>query len=129
MPGELYCGGALVARGYLDNPELTEARFPPDPYGGGAMYRTGDVVKWGLDGSMVYLGRNDTQVQLRGYRVELAEVEGALLTHPRCGRAPWPPRTTNSSRSWSTGPARTPSTTCGRTCARHCRRTWCRRGS
>ncbi|MBQ1011274.1 amino acid adenylation domain-containing protein [Micromonospora sp. M51] len=81
VPGELYCGGALVAHGYLDNPELTEARFPPDPYGGGVMYRTGDVVKWGLDGSMVYLGRNDTQVQVRGYRVELAEVEGALLTH------------------------------------------------
>lgn len=82
VPGELYCGGVLVAHGYVDNPELTEARFLPDPYGGGVMYRTGDVVKWGVDGNLVYLGRNDTQVQLRGYRVELAEVEGAFLTHP-----------------------------------------------
>ncbi|MFG3417706.1 amino acid adenylation domain-containing protein [Micromonospora sp. NPDC048063] len=82
VPGELYCGGVLVAHGYVDNPELTEARFLPDPYGGGVMYKTGDVVKWGVDGNMVYLGRNDTQVQLRGYRVELAEVEGAFLTHP-----------------------------------------------
>ncbi|WP_433384642.1 non-ribosomal peptide synthetase [Micromonospora sp. KLBMP9576] len=82
VPGELYCGGALVAHGYVGNPELTAARFLPDPYGGGVMYRTGDVVKWGLDGNLVYLGRNDTQVQLRGYRVELAEVEGAFLAHP-----------------------------------------------
>ncbi|MEU4380017.1 non-ribosomal peptide synthetase [Micromonospora echinofusca] len=82
VPGELYCGGVLVAHGYVGNPELTEARFLPDPYGGGVMYRTGDVVRWGLDGNLVYLGRTDTQVQLRGYRVELAEVEGAFLTHP-----------------------------------------------
>ncbi|MEU9508022.1 amino acid adenylation domain-containing protein [Micromonospora sp. NPDC048170] len=82
VPGELYCGGVLVAHGYVGNPELTEARFLPDPYGGGVMYRTGDVVRWGVDGNMVYLGRNDTQVQLRGYRVELAEVQGAFLTHP-----------------------------------------------
>ncbi|MFI6164753.1 amino acid adenylation domain-containing protein [Micromonospora haikouensis] len=82
VPGELYCGGVLVAHGYVNNPELTAARFLPDPYGRGIMYKTGDVVKWGADGTMVYLGRNDTQVQLRGYRVELAEVEGAFLTHP-----------------------------------------------
>ncbi|MDI5942373.1 non-ribosomal peptide synthetase, partial [Micromonospora sp. DH15] len=82
VPGELYCGGVLVAHGYVNNPELTAARFLPDPYGRGVMYKTGDVVKWGADGTMVYLGRNDTQVQLRGYRVELAEVEGAFLTHP-----------------------------------------------
>jgi amino acid adenylation domain-containing protein len=82
VPGELYCGGVLVAHGYVGNPELTEARFLPDPYGGGVMYKTGDVVKWGVDRKMVYLGRNDTQVQLRGYRVELGEVEAAFLAHP-----------------------------------------------
>ncbi|OJF15090.1 non-ribosomal peptide synthetase [Couchioplanes caeruleus] len=82
VPGELYCGGVLVAHGYVGNPELTSARFLPDPYGRGHMYKTGDVVKWGTDGDLVYLGRNDTQVQLRGYRVECAEVEGAFLAHP-----------------------------------------------
>ncbi|HEU5473428.1 MAG TPA: amino acid adenylation domain-containing protein [Actinophytocola sp.] len=82
MPGELYVGGSLVAKGYLNNPELTVERFLPDPWGPGVMYRTGDLARWGTDGNLIYLGRNDTQVKIRGYRVECAEVEGTLLAHP-----------------------------------------------
>jgi amino acid adenylation domain-containing protein len=79
VPGELYVGGDLVAAGYVDMPELTSARFGQNPYGPGALYRTGDVVKWGHDGRLIYLGREDAQVKVRGYRVELAEVEAAFL--------------------------------------------------
>ncbi|SDI17214.1 amino acid adenylation domain-containing protein [Actinokineospora alba] len=83
VAGELYIGGPLVAKGYLGNPELTAERFLPDPFGDGVVYKTGDVVKWGTDGNLVYLGRNDTQVQVRGHRVECDEVERAFLSHPR----------------------------------------------
>ena len=78
--GELYLGGEQVARGYLSQPDLTEARFLPDPFGGpGArMYRSGDLGRWRADGSIEYLGRNDHQVKLRGYRVELGEIEAQL---------------------------------------------------
>ncbi|MFF2954884.1 amino acid adenylation domain-containing protein [Kitasatospora sp. NPDC057965] len=82
VPGELYVGGDLVAAGYLGRPELTAERFGPDPYAPGTLYRTGDLAKWAPDGRLVYLGREDDQVKVRGYRVELADVEAAFLRQP-----------------------------------------------
>jgi amino acid adenylation domain-containing protein len=79
VPGELYVGGELVAAGYVGRPELTGERFGPDPYGPGVLYRTGDIVRQVAGGKLLYLGRNDAQVKVRGYRVELAEIEAALL--------------------------------------------------
>ncbi|MFE4621579.1 amino acid adenylation domain-containing protein [Streptomyces mirabilis] len=81
VAGELYVGGAGLARGYLDRPELTAERFLPHPFGGGPharVYRTGDLVRQLPGGDMEYCGRLDDQVQLRGFRVEVGEVEAAL---------------------------------------------------
>jgi amino acid adenylation domain-containing protein len=83
--GELYVGGAGVARGYLGRPELTAEKFVPDMYGGAAgarLYRTGDVGRWAPDGNVEFLGRIDHQVKIRGYRVEVEEVETVLEEHP-----------------------------------------------
>ncbi|WP_097870593.1 non-ribosomal peptide synthetase [Streptomyces sp. rh34] len=82
--GELYVGGAGVTRGYLRDPARTAERFLPDPVGppGSVVYATGDLVVQHPDGLLEYVGRSDAQVKVRGYRVELREVERSLLAHP-----------------------------------------------
>ncbi|MCL9782400.1 amino acid adenylation domain-containing protein [Vibrio sp. S4M6] len=85
VPGELYVGGSGLARGYLNQPTLTQERFIANPFAtnqgemSAQLYRTGDIVRWLPDGNLEYLGRNDMQVKIRGYRIELGEVETALL--------------------------------------------------
>ncbi|WP_020619067.1 non-ribosomal peptide synthetase [Paenibacillus daejeonensis] len=79
MAGELYVGGDGVARGYLNQPELTEQKFIANPFAPGSrLYRTGDLARWRPDGTIDYLGRIDAQVKIRGYRVEPGEIEQAL---------------------------------------------------
>ena len=116
VSGEIYVGGAGVARGYLNRPELTAQRFLRDPFmeksietpvrapteafadttppdnttahtSAARVYRTGDLGRWRNDGTLEYLGRNDSQVKVRGYRIELGEIEAQLLQHPQLKEA------------------------------------------
>jgi amino acid adenylation domain-containing protein len=96
VPGEIWIGGAGVALGYHQRPELTAERFIKDPFADPAsgnataaplLYRTGDVGRWRADGQLQHLGRTDFQVKVRGYRIELGEIEVALARHSRVAQA------------------------------------------
>jgi amino acid adenylation domain-containing protein len=87
VKGEIYIAGVQVARGYLNRPELTTLRFIPDPFAPGQMYRTGDLGRWREDGALEYLGRNDFQVKVRGFRIEPEEIESRLMELPEVGGA------------------------------------------
>lgn len=82
VAGEICLSGIGLARGYINNPELTAERFVKNPYlSGEKMYKTGDIAKWRPDGTIEYLGRKDRQIKIRGFRVELGEIEARILQH------------------------------------------------
>ena len=86
VPGELHIGGAGLALGYLNRPQLTQEKFIPNPFStdpNSRLYKTGDLARYLNDGNIEYLGRIDNQVKIRGFRIELGEIEAVLVTHPK----------------------------------------------
>ena len=99
IPGEICVGGDGVARGYLENPELTASRFVADPFAEDSeahLYRTGDRARFLADGTIEFLGRIDNQVKVRGYRIEPGEVENVIASHPSVGEVAVVVRRTHS---------------------------------
>ncbi|CAK6686936.1 Tyrocidine synthase 3 [Synechococcus sp. CBW1107] len=90
IPGELHIGGAGLARGYLNNPELTEEKFIRDPFSTdptARLYKSGDLASWNPDGTLAFHGRLDQLIKLRGFRIEPEEIEAALIVHPSIEQA------------------------------------------
>jgi amino acid adenylation domain-containing protein len=90
VPGELHVGGVCVSRGYHNRPEMTAQKFVSDPFSnepGARMYKTGDMARYLPSGDIEFLGRGDDQIKIRGFRVELGEIEAALAKHPLVGEA------------------------------------------
>jgi len=90
VPGELHIGGAGLARSYLNRPDLTQAKFIPDPFSdqpNTRLYKTGDLARYLPDGNIEYVGRIDNQVKIRGFRIELGEIESLLSQHPNLSQA------------------------------------------
>ena len=90
IPGELHIGGAGLARGYLNNSELTAEKFIPDPFSSDStarLYKSGDLASWNPDGTLAFHGRIDQQIKLRGFRIEPGEIEANLLAHPAVAQA------------------------------------------
>ncbi|MEH2435907.1 MAG: non-ribosomal peptide synthase/polyketide synthase [Nostoc sp.] len=81
VPGEIYLGGAGLAQGYFNRPELTKEKFIPNPFDNSKLYKTGDLAHYLADGNIEYLGRIDNQVKIRGFRIELSEIEVVLSQH------------------------------------------------
>ncbi len=104
VAGDLYLTGDQLAHGYLGRPDLTASRFVADPFGhGGRMYRTGDVARWLPDGTVEYLGRSDDQLKIRGQRIELSEIDHALLSLPGVQQAVTNAMTLGAVQSDATG--------------------------
>ena len=130
-PGEIVFSGVCVGRGYVNDPDRTAAAFLEDPLRPGErLYRSGDVGRWRPDGKLEFLGRRDSQVKVRGFRVELGEIETALSRLPGVRQAAVVvDESAGSARlvAWVTGDGPSRPTTCARRLAGSCRRTWCRR--
>ncbi|WP_392534212.1 amino acid adenylation domain-containing protein [Nostoc sp. C117] len=90
VPGELHIGGVGLARGYLNQPKLTQEKFIPNPFYDGKserLYKTGDLARYNSDSNIEYIGRIDNQIKIRGFRIELGEIETVLNTHPQIQQA------------------------------------------